>query len=259
MDRTATDTTAGGRTRASRLQPWQTRLLRELGIAAFGGISYGAVNALIARLYPADTQVRMGVENGRGVVDLERALHVFREADLFALINGNAFLKLLDNAIYMGLHLPLIIALAIWLYLRRPALYALMRNAFLISGAIALCCEFFPVAPPFLLPELHLANAAAGRVYDVVEPKTLFDVYGAVPSIHVAWSLLLGFAFMRGTVSPWTRAFGAVLPLLMTVGVVATGNHYFFDAFTGALSAVAGLWIGARLPRRQAPAESARS
>ncbi|HZU77609.1 MAG TPA: phosphatase PAP2 family protein [Dehalococcoidia bacterium] len=251
MEHAAAESPAERAPVAPRLKPWQRELARQLGIVLAGAAAYGLVNSLIFHLDPPDTLNRLGVANARRVVDLERWLHVFREADFYAFITGHALLRLAVDAVYVWLHLPLFIMLAIWLYVARRRLYLLTRNAVLISGAIALACEFWPVAPPYLVPGLHFANTAAGRVYDAVEPKTLFDVYGAVPSIHVAWSLLIGLALVRGTRSLWLRAAGIALPIAMAVAVTATGNHYFFDSFAGVLAAAAGLWLGAWLQRRR--------
>jgi hypothetical protein len=66
--------------------------------------------------------------------------------------------------------------------------------------------------------------------------------------MHVGWSLLIGLIGFRVARRPAFRALFALHPVVMTITVTATGNHYFLDSIVGvavALSAVAIL----RLPR----------
>jgi len=70
---------------------------------------------------------------------------------------------------------------------------------------------------------------------------------GIVPSIHVGWALLMGFAVWRSTRSRPLGLLALLWPLLVAVAVVASGNHYYFDVITGVLAAVIGLWMGSLL------------
>jgi len=109
----------------------------------------------------------------------------------------------------------------------------------------------FPVAPPRLVPSLHLVDTAAlvSPVYDTVEPKVFFNPYAAVPSMHIGWDLLMGIGLVWCSRRLLLRAFGIVLPLAMLVAVVVTGNHYIVDGLAGAAGALVALWI-ARLAER---------
>ena len=89
------------------------------------------------------------------VVDLQRSLGIFWEADLNEWIMKREFWAQTANIVYFWLHFPLIIAFGIYLYYGQRSKYTLMRDAFLTSGAIALVIYWlYPVAPPRLLPEL---------------------------------------------------------------------------------------------------------
>ena len=64
-----------------------------------------------------------------------------------------------------------------------------------------------------------------------------------MPSMHVGWSLLIGVAGFRAARSRPLRAFFAVHPAVMTLTVVATGNHYLLDAVAGATVVGAALLL----------------
>lgn len=238
---------APGRDRAAwvRRRPWVTDLPRQLAIAGCGALVYACMFVVIEWLYPAGSKRQVAIENGERVVRLERYLHLFNEQRLQHFTQSHGLLRHLLDGVYLYAHLPLIVVLAVWLYAYHRPGYNLVRNAFLVSGGLALICELYPVAPPHMLPDLQLANTIVSRVYDIVEPKGFFDPYGAVPSIHASWSLLLAIVIWRVTDKAWLRGLAALLPLAMTVAVIATGNHYWFDVFTGVIAALIGLWLGA--------------
>jgi membrane-associated phospholipid phosphatase len=195
----------------------------------------------------------LAVANAQHAIDFERLIGVFQEHRLQSLVVNNDVLMQVFNAIYMWAHLPLIIALALWLYVRHREHFRVTRNAVLVSGAIALVVfQILPVMPPRLMPGLGFVDTAAkvSGVYDTVEPKVFFNPYAAVPSMHVGWVLLMGLTVWRYAGNRRIAWLGLALPALMAVAVVVTGNHYFVDAFTGVITACVGLWIAVFAERR---------
>ncbi|MHB8573759.1 MAG: phosphatase PAP2 family protein [Dehalococcoidia bacterium] len=225
---------------------WRVDALWQLLVAASGYIVYSLSVGAVQWLGATKAREALAIADARHMVDLEKLFGVFREHDLQSLIIGSDFWMQVFNAIYMWAHLPLIIALAVWLYARHRPDFRETRNALLISGTIALVIfQIFPVAPPRLVPGLHFVDTAAqvSGVYDTVEPKVFFNPYAAVPSMHVGWVLLMGLTVWRFAGARRLAWLGLALPALMTVAVVVTGNHYFADAFFGVLTALIGLWI----------------
>jgi membrane-associated phospholipid phosphatase len=53
----------------------------------------------------------------------------------------------------------------------------------------------------------------------------------------MGYALVVGAALARQARKRVTRMAGLAYPLLVLLVIVATGNHYFFDAFAGALVA----------------------
>jgi PAP2 superfamily len=57
--------------------------------------------------------------------------------------------------------------------------------------------------------------------------------------MHIGYATIVGVSLYRYGGRPFLRAAAALYPALQLLVIVATGNHFFFDAASGAL--VAGL------------------
>jgi PAP2 superfamily len=176
------------------------------------------------------------------VVRLEQAVGVFREpAVQEALGSGAGFFA----AYYMLGFAPLIGVVALWLALRRVDVYRDLRNALLLSIAIAtVVFVLFPTAPPRLVGGLGIDDTVGLSGHDSGSFLGVpFNPYAAVPSMHVGWSLLVALYGFRAARSRALRGFFLVHPLLMAVTVTATGNHYFLDAVAGLAVACLALTV----------------
>lgn len=225
---------------------WYLDPLWQLMVVAVGYLVYSVSVGAVQFAGATHARQIAAMQNAAHIVDFEKLLGIFHEQALQQALAGNDALMQFFNAVYMWAHLPLIIVIAIWLYVRHRDDFRPTRNAVLISGAIALLIfQIFPVAPPRLLPGGGFLDTAAkvSGVYDTVEPKVFFNPYAAVPSMHVGWVLLMGLALWRYAGSRTVRWVGLALPAFMALAVVVTGNHYFFDALTGVLTALIGLWL----------------
>jgi PAP2 superfamily len=200
------------------------------------------------------------VQRGADVVALERQLGIFWEVDLQkAVIDYGWFVDSL-NAFYLYGHLPLIGALAVWLYFWHRPQYLLMRNAFLISGGIALVIFLnFPTAPPRLLPE-HFGFGFVDTVFhDYGEerpftPSFFVNQYAAMPSMHFGWNMLVGLALWLSTKNVYIRGLAFLMPFAMFTSIILTANHYILDPIlaipvvaVGLAVALAGRWLVLRV------------
>ncbi|MEE8369329.1 MAG: phosphatase PAP2 family protein, partial [Dehalococcoidia bacterium] len=144
------------------------------------------------------------------VINLEKSLGIFWEAEMQGWILSYEWLVQLLNNFYLYGHLPIIGALAIWLYVWHRPHYLLMRNAFLISGAIGLAIYVsLPVAPPRFLPEFGFVDTVLNQ-YDTGRPLTpafFVNEYAALPSLHFGWNLLAGFSIWLASRALAVRAF----------------------------------------------------
>jgi membrane-associated phospholipid phosphatase len=218
--------------------------LVELAVAAIGYIVYSLTCGAVRG------HQTIAFSNAQLTVEFERATGILIERQMQAPILAHYWLLQAFNSIYMFGHLPLVIVVALWTFAFHRPQYRVIRNAVLISGGIALIIFFvFPLAPPRLVPSLGLADTAAmvSPVYDTVEPKVFFNPYAAMPSMHIGWDVLMGFALIWCASYPFVRWAGAVLPIGMIFAIVVTGNHYVVDGLAGAAVGFFGLLIALAL------------
>lgn len=226
------------------------RTLLEIGILIPCYFLYQAVRGTVSGR-SAEAFQRAG-----RLIDVEQALGIFREAELQSLILTWDIAVRFVNFVYLWGHLPVIIVVAVWLFIFHRHRYSLFRNAFIISGGIGLLLFWLlPTAPPRFLPSWGFVDTV---VYDgsyyILQSPAFVNQYAAIPSLHFGWSLLAAvavFANLRGTY----RYLVFLLPVLSLGGVVLTANHFFLDAVAGAAVALFGLLLAmiirARLPRQR--------
>ena len=196
-------------------------------------------------------QAGTAFNNATRLIHIEERLDIFHEAFLQQLILPKAWLVDFFNYLYIWGHLPVIVAVAVWLYMRHRDRYALFRNAFLISGLIALIgFSTVPLAPPRYMPEFGFTDTIihAQSYYALQNPK-IVNQYAVMPSLHFGWDLLVAIAIGSNVQSRWVRLAVFFMPIVMLGGVVLTANHYFLDAAAGALVAMIGLAIACGLRR----------
>jgi hypothetical protein len=153
----------------------------------------------------------------------------------------------------------MLIAMLIWLFARHRDGYPAVRNAMAASTAICLLISFIPVAPPRFLPGAGVVDLAARygeSVYAAVGSNAGADQLSAMPSVHVAWSILVAWAVITRSGSRW-RWLILLHPAITVLVVVGTGNHFWADAIVAALIDAAVI-AALSLVRRWRPAPVAR-
>jgi hypothetical protein len=203
--------------------------------------------ALIAGLYLAGELCRGLARGGEAtavghaaeIVRLESRLHVFDEVRVQHAIHQVYALPGLLGYAYLTLHLAVTAAVLAWVYRRRRFAYRRLRNALLLANALAVVgYTIFPTAPP-RLAGVGLADTVSGSTsIDLGSSlvSDLYNPYAAVPSMHIGFALLVGAAIWRLARSPVVRLAGLLYPCIV---LLATGNHFFFDAAAGAGAAAA--------------------
>lgn len=182
------------------------------------------------------------------IVDLERRLHVFGESSVQQASHWLPGLPSILGVAYIALHFLGTAAFLVWVYRRHPERFPLVRNTLIGATAVALVLYIvYPVAPPRL--------AGLGFIDDVSDSAkvnlssdllgSLYNPFAAVPSLHFGYALLVGGTIAAVARSTRMRILGWSYPALMLFVIVATGNHFFFDAAAGALALAAG-YVAAR-------------
>ena len=220
-----------------------SRFARELGIVVTAYVVYFSV-----RVFTEGSEERALLNAGR-IIELEQRLFLFHEESWQAVVIDRHEIVTLMNWIYIWGHWPVIGLVAAWLYMNRPTVYPVVRNAFMISGGIGLVVfAAFPVAPP-RFTDLAVVDTVTeySRAYRVFQPPQFSNVYAAVPSLHFGWNLLIGLVLLRESRRLAVRALGVLLPFAMFAAIVLTANHFVIDAVFGAAVALSGLGIAASM------------
>jgi PAP2 superfamily protein len=181
--------------------------------------------------------------------ELEETLGIAVEVEMQALILEREWLVDLANGIYIGLHWPLIAAIALWLYHDHTKRYFTYRNAVLVSGAMGLIVfATLPMAPPRLAdPEFIDTVVERSNAYRVMQPPGLTNQYAAMPSLHLGWNLLMSIALIRESRHVALQIVGYGTPVLMFLAMVMTANHYVLDGVVGVAVVIAALLAVERL------------
>jgi hypothetical protein len=190
-----------------------------------------------------DGQVAVSFAHARDVVDFERGVGAFFEPGLQRLALDH-FHWLVDvaNVCYVNMHLFGTTTFLIWLYFARNEAFYFVRNMFLVAMGVALIgYVVFPTAPPRFLPEWGFTDTVTNMVG--AEPantaNVLYNPYAAVPSMHVAFALMVGLSGAK-LVKPRALRIGFyVYPFWVTLVTVLTANHFWIDAALGAVAAAA--------------------
>jgi hypothetical protein len=173
------------------------------------------------------------------IASLERSLHVFVEANVQHAAGALPGLIGTLGLLYLTMHLAVTGSLLFWLHRRRPAAFPLVRTTVLIASGLALVGYVaFPTAPP-RLAALGIADTISGDHVNLNHGllSSLYNPFAAVPSMHVGYAVIVGASLVRYGGRPVLRAAGVLYPALVVLVIVATGNHFLFDAAAGVIVA----------------------
>jgi PAP2 superfamily protein len=191
------------------------------------------------------------------VVSAERAIGLFHEQGVQAVFTPWDTVTDAFNTYYGGTHFLVPAVALAWLLLRHPEQYRRARTALAVTTAVAFVCFWlYPVAPPRLLPAgfgiVDTLRAGGSGHLESSLINTAGDQYASMPSLHVAWAVWCALA-LYPVVRHWAlRVLVVAYPLMTTLVVVATGNHFFLDAAAGTLLAGLTWAVVARLSRPRA-------
>lgn len=180
-------------------------------------------------------------ENGRNIIAAERSLGLFFEPQLQELVGATSFVGDASSWIYLNAQVTVTLGALVYLYVRHNNSFYFVRNMFIVSWAIALAgYALFPTAPPRFFPEWGFVDSVSdftGVAPDSATANALFNPYAAVPSMHIAFALMIAVplaSLARHRVTKW---FWTVYPLVVTFVIVVTANHFILDAVLGAMTA----------------------
>lgn len=208
--------------------------LRQLVLFASAYYAYRIVRGAV------DGQVTVAFDNARQIVDAERALGLFFEPRLQDWALNNNWIVDAANWSYINSHFLVTTTFLIWLYLARNASFYYVRNMFMVAMGLALALYVaYPTAPPRFLPEWGFADTVTNAVGQASanNANLLYNPYAAIPSMHVAFALMVAIPAYKIVRSRYLKAAWAVYPVIVTFVVLVTANHWWLDAALGALVA----------------------
>lgn len=214
-------------------------LMLELLLIRVGYFAYSYVRSL------APDSRELAEKHGQQIMDLQKVLHLDMEKWINEVVARTSWLQESMNFYYGAFHFLVPVSLLAWLYLRRPATYRWGRSALCFATLLGLVgFLLYPLAPPRLMPDLNFVDTINGP-QDFDDPSFgvltgVSNQYAAMPSLHVGWSLWAALVIIRITPHLWVKLLGALYPLLTTVVVMGTANHYLLDAAGGAVVVAAG-------------------
>ena len=218
------------------------RVARELGLVAVFALIYEWIGAHLVQAGG------VAASHALAIVAAERTLGIFHEQAVQAVFIHNDTITDAFNAYYGGTHFLIPAFVLVFLLWRHPGHYGRARTALaLMTGAAFVVFWLFPVAPPRLLPARFgildmLTTPDGSGHFETSLINTAGDRYASMPSLHVAWAVWCALALYPVVRSRIARALIIAYPLMTTLVVVATGNHFFLDAGAGTALAVV-TWV----------------
>lgn len=152
------------------------------------------------------------------------------------------------NVYYFGAHFPSMLLFLLWAMFWKREAMPRVRWALIGSTMTGLVIHLaFPLAPPRMLGLAGFVDTATifgPDPYALGIAKAANEL-AAMPSMHVGWALLIAMAVVS---LGRTRLRWLIVahPVITTIVVVITANHYWTDIAAGAVLAVVGWWVAGR-------------
>jgi hypothetical protein len=227
-------------------------VLRQVALFAAAYLAYRLVRGLV------EGEANAAFAHARDVISLELTLHIFVEPSIQAWASGSRTLMDCLSWLYVNAQTTVTVGALVYLYLRHNRSFYFVRNMFVIAMFIALIgYTVYPTAPPRFMPEWGFIDSVSGITGVHLETAhggggattALTNVYAAVPSMHVCFALMIGWPLARLARRRIVKVAWFLYPFLMAFVIIATANHFIFDAILGALAAGAAAYGATWLAR----------
>ncbi len=257
--------------------PWEYGFALALGFAAVGRLlrlrgsrlapfaEEATIVSVLYALWQLAGQISLlgidrALERGAQLWELERTLRLPNELTLQEWMIPHSLTTQAANIYYAGAHVPAMGIFLVWLFARHRDLYPAWRNTLALVTGVCLLIQLIPVAPPRLTDETAMIDtglAYGQSVYGALG-RGIAGQLQAMPSIHVAWAALIGWAVHASSESSW-RWVGPLHFALTFIVVAVTGNHYWLDGIVAMALLVPCAWLGRRIATTVDEARRART
>jgi membrane-associated phospholipid phosphatase len=241
----------------ARLQLLQARLLprgpldvvRQVLLFALAYYGYRIVRGTV------DDPIGAAVafQHSREVIHFEQSLGIFVEPTFQGWVASKPLLIDVASWLYLNAQFTVTMACLVYIYLRHNGSFYFVRNMFAVAMWTAnVGFMLFPAAPPRFFPEWGFVDSVANLTHvshDSVAVNSIVNQYAAIPSMHVAFALMIAVPLSRLCKHRVTRTVWALYPLLVVLVIISTANHFITDSVLGAATAGFGAWTAAWLAR----------
>jgi len=154
--------------------------------------------------------------------------------------------------VYYLVHFPVtVIALSATFFRDRHGTFVTLRNSLIAVTSVALLLyALVQLDPPRMLPGFIDGGLAYGPDPYSFPGIGSANQFAAMPSMHVAWAVLVAVTVWRSTRICVSRFLAAFHPLVTTFVVLITAHHFATDVIVGAGLAGAALCWPAMVRKR---------
>src|SRR3954452_16846 len=135
------------------------------------------------------------------------------------------------NLYYAAMHMTVMLTFLVWLFVRHRAQYRPVRQVMAWTTLGCLLVQLLPVAPPRMV---GLVDTGLRYHQSVYSGGVAVDPLSAMPAVHVAWAVLVGYYVWQVSPSRW-RFVGPMHSTITILVVVVTGNHWWLDGVVAVL------------------------
>lgn len=173
------------------------------------------------------------------VEDVERYLPLPSERSMQQVVLGHRLVVEAANLYYAAMHMTIMLTFLIWLFVRHRDRYRPVRQVMAWTTLCCLLVQLVPVAPPRMMP--GIVDTGLLLHQSVYSSGLPIDQLSAMPSVHVAWAVLVGYYTWRIGTSRW-RYLGPAHGAATILVVVVTGNHWWLDGIVAVAILVLCAW-----------------
>ncbi|HET6873338.1 MAG TPA: phosphatase PAP2 family protein [Acidimicrobiales bacterium] len=228
----------GLKTWLQRVRAWAARerspLVVELLFIAWLCWLYDDINSL------SPLRISFAYRNGWRIFDFEQRLHLDPEASFDHWLAGHPAIGWLASLYYDNAHFIIPIVLVGVAWWKFPDRYRPLRNGMVLTNLFAMVIFWLvPTAPPRLLdPSIYTDIVSQSHAFGSSHTGTLATAanqLAAMPSLHIGWAAWSSLVAWRILPRRWWTGLVWLYPVMTSIVVMATGNHFLADVVAGAV------------------------
>jgi hypothetical protein len=173
------------------------------------------------------------------IAHAERYLPLPSERHMQQLVLGHRLVSEAADLYYAAMHMTMMLTFLVWLFVRHRDRYRPIRQVMAWTTLGCLLVQLMPVAPPRMMP--GIVDLGLRDHLSVYSNGLPIDQLSAMPSVHVAWAVLVGYYAWRVSTSGW-RYLGPAHAVTTILVVVVTGNHWWLDGIVAVTILVLCAW-----------------